>query len=389
VTGLGLAVSGLRHRRLRSVFLILSVGLAIAVLTVTLAVLSTTAELSGEAQGGDQELIVQPVASAGRFPIAYIDKIKKIPNAQPAWWVSVYRATDGGSYKFTVLGASDQYPEFTRDGWFVTTKEDADAWRKDKKGALVGIQTLEKMGWKVGDLVTVKLFRNSDYKSGATAGQRAAGEVTLSISGVAPSGFRSSYVVAHLEYVADQLNAQLVDNIDVRCPPGTCPAVADQIDETFANSTEPSQSTPISAFFERRLREMSAVPDLLTRVALLIVLITGFITANTVAMSLAERRSELATLRAIGYTRARIFRLIVAEAVLVCSIGGLIGAGVPLLLFRHHGLAVGGWALENVTVSPSMAAIGLGCAALLGLLAGLVPAVAASRRDVIAAMADN
>ena len=390
MTGVGLALSSLRHRRVRTIFIVLSVGIAIAILTVTGAVLTTSAGFSKQALGVD-ELLVQPMSRARHFPITVVDQIRKIPDAKPAFWVSVYKSGDGARFTFNVLGANDDYPEAVRGGWYDTAPEDADAWRRDKRGVLVGHQTAETMGWKVGDTVTVKVFRGSIDQglSAASQNRDAAGEVTVKVIGLSKSGFQTTHVVAHYDYLAEQFQAQTVDNIDVRCTPGKCPEVADAIVARFANSTEPAQATQMGALFERRLKQVSAVPELLSRVALLILLITGFITANTVAMSLTERRSELATLRAIGYTRGRIVRLILVESALVCGLGGLVGAGVPLLVFHHHGITLGSWAMQNVTVNETVAAAGLGCAVLLGLIAGLVPALAASRRDVVQAMASQ
>jgi putative ABC transport system permease protein len=212
------------------------------------------------------------------------------------------------------------------------------------------------------------------------------GELKAHVIGGA-TGYRTTNVLVHYEQMDQQFKLGTVTLIDVRCPPGGCPPLAEQIDSLFANSSEPTQTSPVSAVFARMIRAASAVPDLLSRIGLLIVLITGFITANTVAMSLSERRAELATLRAIGYTRGRIVRLLLVESILLCLIGGVLGAVVPFLLFRTQGIEMGPWALKNVTVGPAICLIGVGSSIVLGLLVAIVPAIGASRQDVVKAMA--
>jgi putative ABC transport system permease protein len=389
VTGFGLVLSSFRHRRLRTLFLVLSLSIAVGIFTLTLAVFTTCA-MTLSSTAGANELVVQPLGEGDHFPIAYVDQIRKIPNAQIRWWTAIYHSSDGARFSFSVLGASDDYPEHTRDdGWFVTTPEDAEAWRRDRSGALVGYQTLEKMGWKVGDTVTLKVFHGFDQGMNPnTQDRQSAGELAVKVIGGA-TGYRTTYTLVHHDYIARQFKSDTVDTIDVSCPPEKCPDVADAIDDHFANSTEPTQTSSVNDFFERLMRLRSSVPEMLRSVTLLILLITVFVTANTVAMSLAERRAELATLRAIGYTRRRMLRLILLESALACGFGGLIGAGVPLLLFHHKGITVGQWALENVRVLPWMSLVGLGAAILLGLISALVPALAASRRDVVTAMAAN
>jgi len=62
------------------------------------------------------------------------------------------------------------------------------------------------------------------------------------------------------------------------------------------------------------------------KVIISIIVILGI--ANTIGMSILERRVELATLRALGLRRGAIGRLLIMEAVLTGLIGGVIGVGL-------------------------------------------------------------
>jgi len=56
--------------------------------------------------------------------------------------------------------------------------------------------------------------------------------------------------------------------------------------------------------------------------------------ANTIGMSILERRAELATLRALGLRRGAIARLLVGEALLTGLLGGLLGIVLAAVIAR-------------------------------------------------------
>jgi putative ABC transport system permease protein len=56
--------------------------------------------------------------------------------------------------------------------------------------------------------------------------------------------------------------------------------------------------------------------------------------ANTMAMSVRERTREVGMLKALGFQRGTIARLFVTEALVVAIIGGLIGIGGTMLIFK-------------------------------------------------------
>jgi putative ABC transport system permease protein len=95
--------------------------------------------------------------------------------------------------------------------------------------------------------------------------------------------------------------------------------------------------------------------------------------ANTLVISVAERRRELGILKALGTERRQVVRLILAEALAITAIGGLLGYLVGSYLIRFSGTAltanISGWTLTYV--------FPWSLAASLVLLLALVTAAAA------------
>jgi putative ABC transport system permease protein len=109
--------------------------------------------------------------------------------------------------------------------------------------------------------------------------------------------------------------------------------------------------------------------------------------ANTLGVNVLERTRELGVLRAIGATRGQVQRMIVAESLLLASLGvlggALTGAGLG------YGL-VGAINRGGLSFSYSFPAAGIALAALVGLafgvLAALLPARRAARLDIVEAL---
>ncbi|HSQ07332.1 MAG TPA: ABC transporter permease [Chromatiaceae bacterium] len=110
----------------------------------------------------------------------------------------------------------------------------------------------------------------------------------------------------------------------------------------------------------------------------------GILTIMTIAVG--ERRREIGLLRALGAGQGQILALFLGEAVLLASLGGLAGLFVG---------ASGAWLLgASVPALPVQVAWGFVAlaevtAALIGLAAGVLPALAAARLDPVMALRDE
>lgn len=109
--------------------------------------------------------------------------------------------------------------------------------------------------------------------------------------------------------------------------------------------------------------------------------------ANTLALSIHERTREIGVLRAIGMARSQLRWMIRTEAVIIASLGAILGIVVAVFL---------GWALvsamDGVGVTELVLPLGqlvgwVLTAAVAGLLAGVVPGRRAARLDVLEAVA--
>jgi putative ABC transport system permease protein len=133
---------------------------------------------------------------------------------------------------------------------------------------------------------------------------------------------------------------------------------------------------------ESREEQIDGLVKLIYALLALAVLISLFGIANTLALSIRERRRELGMLRAIGMSRRQVRTMIRYEAVIIALIGAILGMilGVIFAALIAQPLKDEGFALSYPVGSLVVVLI---LAALFGVLAAIPPARRASRLDVL------
>ena len=139
---------------------------------------------------------------------------------------------------------------------------------------------------------------------------------------------------------------------------------------------------PSDALAAKRATE-SAFSALFLALAAVALLVGGIGVANTMVISVLERRSEIGLRRALGATRGQIRGQFLTESVALAGLGGLVGTGLGLLATTAYA-AYHGW---PVVVPMTAALAGVGGAVVVGVLAGMYPSIRASRLTPTEALA--
>lgn len=114
-------------------------------------------------------------------------------------------------------------------------------------------------------------------------------------------------------------------------------------------------------------------------------IVGAFGIANIMFVTVKERTKQIGLKKALGARSRSILTEFLAEAVTLCIAGGLVGIVIVLLL----SLALTYGADFPVTLSIKNFSLGIGISALVGILAGYIPARTASKLDPVVAIRSN
>ncbi|MEX2286263.1 MAG: FtsX-like permease family protein, partial [Planctomycetaceae bacterium] len=164
-------------------------------------------------------------------------------------------------------------------------------------------------------------------------------------------------------------------------------AKSNEIDEKFRGGPVQTDTRPKGVFQAKSLGDLTQLIGMAHYLGYACVGLVLALVATTTIMSVQDRITEHAVLQTIGFSGPRVFRLVLAESVLLAFAGGVFGVGTAMAVLKFSHLAV---AAEAVTVAftPSLylALSGILLSAAAGILAGIAPAWHASRAEIVPAL---
>jgi putative ABC transport system permease protein len=166
----------------------------------------------------------------------------------------------------------------------------------------------------------------------------------------------------------------------------TVAQVLPQVKAQLADSPEVSAEDR-SAFIESQAADFDFVITMVQVLLALAILIAVLGVVNTLALSVLERTRELGLLRAVGLGRAQTMRMVTVEAVVISVFGALLGVVVGAGLGAAVVRALDGEGITDLVLPWSNMGLYLGLAAVVGVLAAVLPSVKAARLNVLAAIA--
>ncbi len=194
--------------------------------------------------------------------------------------------------------------------------------------------------------------------------------------------------LSELQYTANRFN----DTINTIIVDLYRASDAEDVKNWLENDFE--EKSRISAFTQEDIREeieifTSTFRGFSEMVAGITVLVAFLFISTVVMISVKERTGELCALRALGFSRFSIFKLVLAESVLICLIGfviglilGVIGSEVINIYAQNPDYALPeGFKVARIT--PSLLLKATGSIVIMGVSVGLIPAYWASRLNII------
>jgi putative ABC transport system permease protein len=162
-----------------------------------------------------------------------------------------------------------------------------------------------------------------------------------------------------------------------------------------ALTTDPRLTVIVMHQSDYYAEQSQAVQGVIRNVGFVIAALMGigavFTAVNTMYTAVASRTREIATLRALGFGSVTVVVSVLAEAVLLSAVGGVIGGAIAWAAFDGFQTSTMNFqSFSQVSfgfaVTPWLLLQGLSYAVVLGLLGGVLPATRAARLPVVVAL---
>ena len=323
--------------------------------------------------------LVFPLPQAYESRLAAVPGVKRVAKSN---WFQGVRGSDGDMKDFFPNFAVEAEPYLAMYPEFGLTEAEKQAFLKDLRGCIIGSEIAEKFGWTVGSTIqlesTIPPYRiGKPFEFIVSAIYRVDEQKYPNHS--------KQMMLFHWKYLYEATNQRAgVGTYVVQIAnPSQAAAVARAIDTTFENSDAETKTETEAQFIAGFISMVGDLALILNSIGLAVAFTILAVSANTMSMSIRERRTEIAVLKTLGFSSALVLTLVLGEALVLGAVGSGIGVGLACVVLSLAGTIPGfsgfGAALK---LTPGLAAAMLAVGALIGLLAGLTPAVSAYRSNI-------
>lgn len=281
--------------------------------------------------------------------------------------------------------ATDPRTFFDTDARFLLAPEQRAAFIETRGGAVAGHDLARKYGWKIGDRIPLSSLWSK--KDGSRHWEFTL--VGIHTMNEALVGKSLSSIQMFLNYEGfDEARkaAGLVTVFSTRIrDPAQAAAVGKAIDAQFRNSGNETRTQTQGEFLVSFVKQIGDVGVILSSILGAVFFTLALVAGNTMMQAFRERIPELAVLMTLGFSSRQVAGLVIAESLLLCMAGGVLGLGLALLFMPGVREAVAQF-FPALALPNSAVAVGVALAAALGLLAATIPAWKSARLTVIEAL---
>jgi putative ABC transport system permease protein len=326
---------------------------------------------------GVPRLAVTNRSSLGRgLPDSYYRKIARLSGVvavnRMTWFGGVY---DDPRHQFPSVGIDADNPDLIWPEYALDQKT-VQRFKNAKDSAVVGVATMARFGWHLGDLVSLR---------------QPAIPLTLTfrINGIITEGPDLTIFLFHRDYLEDALGGpKITSMLWVRCASmGDVSRIAGEIEEMFANSSDEVRAETEKAFLAQMVSNYAPLARLVQAIGLSAVIAIALAVLNAASMGVRERTREIAVMKSLGFTSLQIVEETALESGILAFVGGLLGViGAAELLHQARGFFPTLGPLLSFGLPTAVMVSGLAVAVAIGIAAGIIPTLGVTRLSAVDGM---
>ena len=379
--------AALFRRKTRTIFTLLSV-LAAFLLFGMLDAVRAAFNAPPSAAGVSRLVVSSRISIIQPLPQSLLPRIEAIPGVKDVayanWFGGYYQEPKNQNYMFQIAvnpSYLDAYPEL------VLPPDQRKTWNETRTGAIIGEAAANTLNIKLGDKIPIKGSIFTNKASGDTTW-------TFDVVGIFKAGeekqrglenqllFRWDYFDEGRTFGNGTIGWYITRVND----PNDSEKIAAAIDALSANSDHETKTQTEQAWnlaFVKQLGDIGLIVGaIMAAVFFTLILLTG----NTMAQAVRERIPELAVLKTIGFSNKSVLGLVLAEAVLLIVLGGVLGLLLAQVLLPAVNAGSGG-RMNFPPIGGSTWTLGLVLMLAIGLVVGCLPALRGMRLRIVDALA--
>jgi putative ABC transport system permease protein len=362
-----------RRNRQRTLLTVLAVMTASMVFSAVMVIPFAMTAIVNRADAVPRLAITNRAAVRRGLPESYYQRIAGLPGViavnRMSWFGGIY---DDVRHQFPSMGIDADNPDLV---WpeYALNHDMVNRFKIDKNGALVGIATMQRFRWRIGD--EVALHQPSIPLT-----------LTFKILGTINRGPDLTIFLFRRDYLEDAMHdTGFTSMLWVRTASmGDASRLAATIDEMFHNSTAETRTETEKEFMAQMVAKFAPIAHIVQMIGLSAVLAIALAVLNAASMTVRERTREIAVLRSLGFSSSQILWATAAENGMMALLGGAIGVAVAAtMLDRVRGFVPSFGPLLSFGLPAPVIAAGLGVAVAVGLTAGILPAIRATHSTVL------
>jgi len=369
-----LIVRNMRRNLRRTVLTTLTLALATFIYTILICVPASMDKIVSDASGTLRLVILNRTAPWEDLPARYCDEIRELPGAAACVGFTGWFATwQNPSEPVFAIAGGPEMPQVFPD--YQITRDQQATMARERRAAVVGRVLMKKYGWQLGQQVTLR----------ATSGDHM--ELQFIISGMMESKRYPNLFLFRRDYLMEARKAHGLGDDDIAWElfvradsAGTLAPLAKEIDDHFRNSDYETRSITESDALASGLSALGNARAIIFALIAVVLLTVLLIAANSTAMMVRDRLSEVAIMRALGFSRGQVAGMLFGECSVIGLIGGTFGAATALKLF-YGGITLGVVLEGNgaLWVTPAQAINAVIVATIVCTVSGLIPIIEALR----------
>jgi putative ABC transport system permease protein len=365
--------NALRNKR-RALLSILSVAVSLFLLVMLLVALR---EITTPAEGAGAELRVavrSKISIANLLPARQLPIIERIPGVEAVtpftWFGGKYKNEEGMTFAQFAIDPKKLRAVFTEAKM---AAESYGAFESERTACIIGKISADKYKLKVGDKITLD---SSIYPVA----------LDFKIVGIYAGTADDRNMLFRHDYLDESSGVKGQVGmwwLKVKSAEDM-PRVLATINKTFENTSAEVRAETERAFQLGFISMLGNIKLLVTLICSAVVFTLLLVSASTMSMAIRERFRELAILKALGYRRRELFAFILAESFGLAAAGALIGVGGAYVLFTYGDVTkMTNGMFPSFEVTSKIVGIGALVAAMLGIVASIMPSIAVARMSVV------